>query len=143
MLKKVLKTIIKLLILFIIGAFVYMGIEIAFRGYTHWTMGIVGGLCFILIGGLNEFYGWDMPFWKQCLVGAIIVTSLELAAGLLLNEVLGLAIWDYSGIPLNFMGQICLPFSIAWGFLSGIAIIIDDWLRYFLFNEEKPHYKFF
>lgn len=141
--KKILKIILKLMILFIIGAFTYMGIEIAFRGFTHWTMGIVGGLCFVLIGGLNEFYGWEMPFWKQCLIGAIIVTTLELAAGLLLNEVLGLGIWDYSAMPLNFMGQICLPFSIAWFFLSGVAVVIDDWLRYFLFHEEKPHYKFF
>lgn len=141
--KKILKIALKLIILFIIGAFVYMGIEIAFRGFTHWTMGIVGGLCFVLIGGLNEYFGWDMPFWKQCLIGAVIVTTLELAAGLLLNEVLGLGIWDYSAIPLNFMGQICLPFSIAWFFLSGVAVVIDDWLRYFLFHEEKPHYKFF
>jgi uncharacterized membrane protein len=141
--KKILKIALKLIILFIIGAFVYMGIEIAFRGFTHWTMGIVGGLCFVLIGGLNEYFGWDMPFWKQCLIGAVIVTTLELAAGLLLNEVLGLGIWDYSAMPLNFMGQICLPFSIAWFFLSGVAVVIDDWLRYFLFHEEKPHYKFF
>lgn len=141
--KKKLKIILKLMTLFIIGAFAYMGIEIAFRGFTHWTMGIVGGLCFVFIGGLNEFYGWEMPFWKQCLIGAIIVTTLELAAGLLLNEVLGLGIWDYSAMPFNFMGQICLPFSIAWFFLSGVAVVIDDWLRYFLFHEEKPHYKFF
>ena len=141
--KKILKIIFKLLILFIIGAFVYMGIEIAFRGFTHWTMGILGGLCFVLIGGLNEYFGWEMPFWKQCLIGAVIVTTLELAAGLLLNEVLGLGIWDYSTMPFNFMGQICLPFSIAWFFLSGVAVVIDDWLRYFLFHEEKPNYKFF
>ena len=140
---KLLKIVFKVFILFIIGAFTYMGIEIAFRGFTHWTMGIVGGLCFILIGGLNEFYGWDMPFWKQCLIGAAIVTGLELAAGLLLNKVLGLGIWDYSAIPFNFMGQICLPFSVAWCFLSGVAVVVDDWLRYFLFHEEKPHYKFF
>lgn len=140
---KLLKIIFKLFILFIIGAFTYMGIEIAFRGFTHWTMGVVGGLCFILIGGLNEFYGWDMPFWKQCLIGTAIVTGLELAAGLLLNKVLGLGIWDYSAMPFNFMGQICLPFSVAWCFLSGVAVVVDDWLRYFLFHEEKPHYKFF
>ena len=141
--KKYLVIFFKLLVLFLIGGLAYMGIEIAFRGYTHWTMGILGGLCFIAIGGLNEFYQWNMPFWKQCLVGAAVVTGLELAAGILLNEILGLAIWDYSTMPLNFMGQICLPFSVAWCGLSGIAIVIDDWLRYFLFKEEKPHYKFF
>lgn len=141
--KQKLKVIGKLFILFLIGGITYMGIEIAFRGYTHWTMGILGGLCFVLIGGLNEYFGWDMPFWKQCLIGALVVTGLELAFGLLLNKVLGLAIWDYSMMPFNIAGQICLPFSFAWCGLSGLAVVIDDWLRYWLFKEEKPHYKWF
>ena len=76
--RRIIKEIFRLLILFIIGAFVYMGIEIVFRGYTHWTMGIVGGLCFVIIGGLNNYYDWQMPFWKQCLVGALVVTSFEI-----------------------------------------------------------------
>ena len=55
--------------------------------------------------------------------------------------ILGLHIWDYSTMPLNIFGQICLPFSLAWMGLSGVAIILDDYIRYWFFNEEKPHYK--
>ena len=54
---------------------------------------------------------------------------------------LELEVWDYSNLPFNFMGQICLPFSFAWTLLSGVAIVVDDYLRYLLFGEEKPHYK--
>ena len=141
--RHIIKEIFRLLILFIIGAFVYMGIEIAFRGYTHWTMGIVGGLCFVIIGGLNNYYDWQMPFWKQCLVGALVVTSLEFVAGVVLNLELGLSIWDYSNMFGNVLGQICLPFSIAWYGLSGVAIIFDDFLRWWLFGEPFPHYVWF
>ena len=55
---------------------------------------------------------------------------------------LGLNIWDYSNMPLNLWGQICLPFSCLWFFLSAVAIILDDELRYNIFGEEKPHYYF-
>lgn len=78
---------------------------------------------------------------QQAFTGASIVTCVELIAGLILNVWLKLGIWDYSNMPLNLWGQICLPFFFAWVALSVIAIVIDDYLRYWLFNEEKPHYQ--
>lgn len=119
-----------------------MGIELAYRQYTHWTMGILGGICFVVCGIINEFYTWELAFWKQCLIGASVITLLEFITGCIVNLWLEWNVWDYSSIPLNLLGQICLPFSIAWIFLSGVAIVLDDWLRYWLFKEEKPKYKF-
>lgn len=69
-----------------------------------------------------------------------IVTLLELISGIILNVWLKLDIWDYSNLPFNFMGQICLPFSLAWVLLSLIAIIVDDYLRYKFFDEPFPKY---
>lgn len=120
-----------------------MGIELAYRQYTHWTMGILGGICFIVCGIINEFYNWELVFWKQCLIGASIITILEFITGCIVNLYLNWNVWDYSNVPLNILGQICLPFSIAWIFLSGVAIVLDDWLRFWLFKEEKPHYTWF
>ena len=131
----------KHLCLGVIGALLYMGIELIYRGHTHWTMGILGGLCFIVVGLINEFLSWDTPLWLQGVIGAIIITSLEFVFGLVLNIRLGLGIWDYSQMPFNLLGQICLPFSVAWFLLSILAIILDDCLRCWLFKEEKPHYK--
>ena len=37
-------------VLAVIGGVVYMGIETLWRGYTHWSMGVLGGVCFALIG---------------------------------------------------------------------------------------------
>lgn len=150
------KRILKFPLLFIIGGILYCLIELAARGYTHWTMGIVGGFCFVLIGLLNEFFDWSIPLFDQGLIGSFIVTAAELISGIILNIHLGLDIWDYSNMPFNFLGQICLPFTILWIFVSMIAVIVDDWLRYLIdkllnylskgrynIEEEMPHYKIF
>ena len=127
----------------VIGALLYMWVEILYRGYTHWTMGVVGGICFLLIGLINEYLSWETPLWLQGIIGASIITVLEFISGVVLNIWLDLGIWDYSKIPFNLLGQICLTFTIAWFFLSIAAIILDDYLRYWLFKEEKPRYKLF
>lgn len=55
---------IKYLFLFTSGGMLYNIIEITFRGWTHWTMFILGGLCFILLGLINEISPWTVPLWK-------------------------------------------------------------------------------
>ena len=109
---------VKLSILAVLGGMLYMGVELLWRGRTHWTMGIVGGVCFVLIGGLNNYLPWEMPIWKQAFCGSALVTAVELVAGVILNLYLGLGIWDYSDLPCNLLGQICLPFSLLWVALS-------------------------
>lgn len=136
-----LKNIFKYLVLGIIGGVTYIMMELLYRSYTHWSMFIVSAIAFILIGLINEYISWNMKPWKQMLIGSGIVTVMEFISGYILNIKLGWHIWDYSNVPFNVMGQICLPFSIAWVFISLIAIVADDYLRYWLFGEEKPHYK--
>lgn len=130
-------------VLISIGGSAYMTIELLYRGYSHWTMFYVGGLAFLLIGCINEYIDWNMPLWKQMAIGSLIITSLELVSGIIINMILGWNVWDYSQLPFNILGQICLPFSIVWFFLSLIAIVVDDYLRYWIFKEEKPTYTLF
>lgn len=132
----------KPLVLFCIGAVVYALIEILWRGYTHWTMAALGGALFLMIGGINNWLSWDMPLWLQAIIGSLMVTGAELIFGIVLNIWLGLGIWDYSQMPFNFLGQICPQFTFAWMGLSLIAIVLDDYIRYLLWHEERPHYKF-
>lgn len=106
-------------------------------------MMVLGGVLFAVIGLFNEFLPWDMSLALQGLLGALVVTATELAAGLILNVWLGLGIWDYSNVPLNLLGQICLPFSALWVLLSAVAVVLDDWLRYWIWHEERPHYTVF
>lgn len=135
------KTIGKNAILFAIGGVIYFMIEVIWRGYSAMPMVLVGGLCFLLCGSVNEFLGWDMLIWKQMFICAVGITAIEFLSGYILNIILNLGIWDYSGIPFNVLGQICLPFTIAWYFLSLPAIVLDDYLRFWIFGEEKPRYK--
>lgn len=137
------KAVAKHAVLALCGGCVYYAIEVMWRGYSHWTMAALGGICFVLIGGINEFFTWEMPLALQGVIGAAIVTALELVAGVILNLWLRLGIWDYSNMPLNFLGQICLPFSLLWILLSVVAVVLDDWLRYWLFDEERPTYVLF
>ena len=135
------KAILKAIILMAVGGMLYALFEIGFRGYTHWTMIIVGGLCFYLIGLINETNLWKMKIWKQCLIGSLVVTAVEFVSGCIINLWLGWGVWDYSDMPFNILGQVCLPFSALWVLLSALAIILDDYLRYWLYHEEKPHYR--
>lgn len=129
--------------LFLFGGFAYGGIEILFRGYSHISMLVAGGSSFVLIGLLNEVFPWDMAIVSQMAISAVIVTTIEFLVGLIVNVWMKLGVWDYSDQPYNIMGQICLLFTNIWFFLSFFAILMDDYLRYFLLKEEKPHYKVF
>jgi uncharacterized membrane protein len=141
--QKQLRLVSKYLFLFCIGGLLYMSIEILYRGYTHWSMGILGGISFVSIGLINEILSWDTPLAIQALIGSIMITLYEFITGVILNIWLGLGIWDYSNLPFNILGQICLPFSIIWYFLSIVGICLDDFLRWKFFGEEKPRYKIF
>ena len=106
------------------------------------SMFILGGICFVVIGLINEVFPWDFGLLWQSLIGSVIITACEFITGVIVNIWLGLGVWDYSTLPFNILGQICLPFSLLWIIISCLAIILDDYLRYWIFNEEKPHYKF-
>ena len=142
MMKEKLKLLLKYLILFAIGGGVYVLLELIFRAKSHWTMFILGGICFILIGLINEIYGRETPLLPQMFQGSALITFLEFITGLIVNIKLGWDVWDYSDIPLNIMGQICLPFSVIWFFVSFLAIVLDDYVRYKLFGQPKPDYHF-
>lgn len=131
----------KHIILFIIGGMAYFFLEVITRGYSHYTMFLCGGACFLCCGLLNETSKIKMSFISQMVLSAGIITLLEFVTGLIVNVWLKMDIWDYSQMPYNFMGQICLLYSVLWFFVSSAAILMDDYLRYKLFHEEKPHYK--
>lgn len=133
----------KLLHLALIGGASYLWIEILWRGHTHWTMGVVGGLCFIVIGLSNEILPFDIPLYLQAIIATLLVTLIELIAGLIINIWFELSVWDYSQLPLNILGQICVPYMLLWLPLSMLAIIVYRLLRYWLFNEDKPQFKLY
>ena len=130
----------KYLFLFNVGGLLYVLIELIWHGWSHWTMFILGGLCFIYLGLFNEVLRWDTPLWQQILIGAVGITALEFLTGCIVNLCLGWNIWDYSDMPCNVLGQICPQYMLLWVPVSLAGIILDDWIRYRAFGEQRPRY---
>ena len=96
---------------FTIGGSSYVGLELLWRGRSHKTMFLAGGLCLLLIGHLEEIEPRpSLPL--QVLTGAGIITMVELGTGLVFNR--DHSVWDYRNVPGNWLGQICLPYCAAW-----------------------------
>lgn len=139
--KRWLYNIVKYCVIFAVGAAVYMTIEILYRGFTHWTMGVLGGISLILIGIIDELTTEDLPLLVQAPLASIIITLLEYYAGCILNLKLGMDIWDYSELPLNVDGQVCIYFSLAWMVLGMVAVVIDNLIRHYFFGEPMKDIK--
>lgn len=112
----------------IFGAAGYFLLEIFWRGYSHWTMALAGGV------GLAGIYFMDAMLrscglFQKCAVGCILLTGLELAAGVVVNLVLGWHVWDYSRQPGNLLGQICPLYSLYWFLLCLALIPLCGWIR--------------
>ena len=101
------------LLVFVLGGTAYAMMEILFRGHTHWSMALTGGACvvtlYILLDWLN-----GQPLVMAALAGAVIVTVYEFAVGCIVNLRFGWAVWDYSDLEGNLLGQICPVFTAAW-----------------------------
>lgn len=117
---------IRRLMIFLFGGLGYFSLEILYRGYSHWTMFLTGGIAFLCLFSL---FTSDIPlsFWIRCILGSLIVTTIEFFVGIIVNRWLGWQVWDYSDLHFNIMGQISLIFSFVWfilcipiGFLSRI-----------------------
>lgn len=135
------KQFLKYLVLFITFGAIYFGLECLWKGYiTHWSMFILAGFVGVLIGSINEYLPWDMPLMQQCTVGMLIATFCEGITGLIVNVWLQLNVWHYNLLPF-FWGQCSIPFMCAWFFLSGVCILLDDWIRWKFFGEQEPWYK--
>ena len=139
------------ILLFLIGGRIYTWIELLWRGRTNWTMFILGGACFVVMGLLNEYhFKWAESLIKQSIMSAVVITILEFITGCIVNLWLGWNVWDYSNVPFNLWGQICLLFFGIWTVLSMFGIVLDDWIRYLIYlafhevipmqKREKPKY---
>ena len=105
--------------LFLFGFFAYCFFEIAARGRTHWTMGLLGGAVLCVLYSMRQL---SEPRWVCALLGALFVTAAEFAVGVYDNLIMGWEVWDYSGRPLNLLGQICPLFSGLWFILCFFAL---------------------
>lgn len=98
---------------FAVGAVGYALIELLWRGRTHWTMMLTGGVCMAFIYHTEKRY-CDAPRWKRCLADTEMISLCELAVGFFVNILFDWHVWDYSSLPLNIFGQICPLYAFLW-----------------------------
>ena len=125
--------------LFLFGGALYSLIEICFRGFTHWSMTITGGLCFLI---MYRHYSAnpEESMLAKCLYGTAVITAFEFAVGCMVNLLLCWNVWDYSAQPFNLFGQICLMFSALWFLLSIPAAWLCEAFRRRLDGETREIY---
>ena len=111
--------------IFALGGGSYVLLELLWRRKSHYSMFLAGGTCLLLVGHLEEVEP-KLPLPFRILTGAGIITMVELATGLIFNR--HYKVWDYRNVPGNYLGQICLPFSLLWIPVSALAGKCYLWL---------------
>ena len=106
--------------MFFLGGVGYVSLELVWRGWSHFSMFLAGGSCFLLLGRLDKLR--RLPLWTRGILGSAVITAVELATGLIFNR--SYQVWDYRNTSMNFMGQICLPFTLLWMPISLGAMVL-------------------
>ena len=109
--------------LFSLGGLAYCGLELLWRGRTHYSMFLAGGTSLLLLGKLNRTEP-KLPLFLRAVVGSGIITMVELSAGLIFNR--DYTVWDYRDQWGNWLGQICPLFSLLWIGIAALVLLIYD-----------------
>jgi len=129
-------------VIWLTGGIVYYFAEILFRGFSHFSMLICGGLCFLLVGNigdliLNSKDNIIISIIKIMLIGTMIITTLEYITGMIVNVKYNLKVWDYSDMKYNVNGQICLLYSFFWALISLICVYVYNVMEEYLFKKNQ------
>ncbi len=118
-----------------LGGSLYYGIELIYRGFSHWSMFLLGGVCMVYIGEQGERCRWSDALWKQLTRCTIFVAMGEFLTGLFVNKWMRWDVWDYSDQPFNFMGQICARFLFFFSILCIGGIKLSEVILKKLYNK--------
>lgn len=128
----------KYVLMFITGGLSYYLLECLWRGHSYGSMFLVAGACFLLIGVINDrCRKYRIQPILQIAITVVCMTMIEFVSGVFLNLYLGLGVWDYSDLPLNVFGQVCVSYMLLWIPLSFAAIGLDNRMKDFLFGGER------
>lgn len=105
---------------FILGAVGYPLLEICWRGRTHASMALAGGVGAALLHRASRS---PIPLLPGALACGAGITGIEAACGLLWNR--RHQVWDYRRLPLNWHGQVCLPYTLLWCGLSALWLAAE------------------
>lgn len=135
------KRLINFLCIGLFSSFIYLSIELLWRGFTHWTMGLLAFFVGIILSIINdEVLEFDDWYEFQVIFGTIICVIFEALFGAIFNQ--NFDIWDYRGLPFTFCnGQLNLIFCGAWAIIVIFGLPMLDWLQYLLKEGPRPYYR--
>ncbi len=125
----------KIAFIFNAGGLVYAGVELLFRGRTHWSMLVAGGICAVLLY-LIAVKSRE-PLWEKWIMGGVVITTVEFLAGIIVNIILGWHVWSYAHSWANLFGQICLLYTLLWMLISIPGIWLLQFVERSIFKENK------
>lgn len=120
---------------FAFGGIGYGLLEVLWRGYTHPSMVVTGGLCFAMICEVNGRLS-EKPLVFRSAACALGVTAAEFCVGLLVNRVLHMDVWDYSDEWMDLCGQICPLYACFW---FGLCLMLSFLLPRVRFAAISPN----
>lgn len=91
----------------------------------------VGASALVGVGEMINTYVGSYTWWQIFLIGYVGSIVLEYSTSWILEKLFHAYWWDYSNIPFNLNGRICLPCSIGFGVA---AIIVTYWIAPFITN---------
>ena len=113
---------------FALGGIGYGLLEMLWRGRTHWTMMVTGGLCLLILYRADRGWRQEMLVFR-CIKGAILITCVEFIVGVVVNMLLRWNVWDYSRSAGNLLGQVCPMYFLLWYFLCYPIGLLNRILR--------------
>ncbi len=107
------------------------------RGFLFGPICPIYGSCVVITSALfaqiDVFSSPDFPIWGIFIICYIGSAIAEFGTSWVLEKRFHARWWDYSTMPLNIQGRICVPVSIAFG-LAGVAIV-----KYLIPAVERMH----
>jgi len=96
------------------------------RGFLFGPICPIYGSCVVVasavFSSIDVLRSPEFPIWGifiLCYIGSAVA---EFATSWVLEKRFNARWWDYSELPLNIQGRICVPVSIAFG-LAGVAVV--------------------
>lgn len=86
------------------------------------------------------FISEDTPLAAVLVLCFTIPTLIEYISGVLLHRFFGRRWWDYSHLPFQIQGHICLPFSLCWLVLSFFCINVINLYMLTLFHSMETYW---
>ena len=139
---QIFKRFMEYILLICFAGYLYVCLEILFRGYSDLSMLFTASICAVPMIALNNIFSYKMDFSLQVAICTFFATFVEYIVGrFFVNQ--QFQIWDYRNLPLNIDGQVCVLFMLVWMLITVVVIPLFDWIDYHIFNGERPFYKIF